>query len=1343
MKPPRTILTLIILVIAFEAGVMGASVTIPEPLKPWVDWVLWKDDSRNVPTPFNNPRKPLSTWPTRLNFQADATSGRFDFSVTVFTESWVPLPGGPDAWPVSVKVNGTVVPVVEHDKAPSTRLPPGTHRIEGVYRWTEIPQRITIPASVGFLSLALEGKAVENPAWDASGSLWLRRRSSAGEADKDFLGVKIYSAIEDGIPVWLHTDVELIVSGKSREEEIGNVIPEGWKLASVESQIPVSIDDAGHLKAQVRSGKWTIRTSAFRTDNPTEIRFPAGAKPAVPDELIAFRASPDFRLVDIAGATPVDASQTTFPEKWRSLPVYKWETAKPLLLNEKIRGMGVQRPEGLRIAREWWLNETGSRLTFRDRIRGNMQQIWRLNAAASLDLGSVRSAGVGQLITRDPTDGAPGVEIRTRDIDVEATGLMQRTASLPATGWNTDADSLSVSLNLPPGWRLFALTGADWVHGDWLTAWTLLDLFVLLIFSLAVFRLWGFPAAALGFVALALSYHEPGAPRFVWLALLIPLALLRVVHGGWGRKILIVWKWVTVVVLVFFLAPFVTSQVQQMLYPQLEKIPPSAVPVSTAAAPAEPLGEVASDSAKSVRVLTGARREDSALAAKPALAPQQNQYAVSNLAFDPRARIQTGPGVPDWTWRTVRFGWNGPVPSSQVVNPILIPFQLERILATARVILLLALAGLILNVRKWKSPFVQTHGPAIILALLLFSPAGARAQFPDENLLKTLRDRLTEADDAYPTAADISFVALTLSDRNLSMDAEIQCATRCAVPLPGRLPAWSPLSVTLDGKPESVLRRDDGFLWIVLPPGVHRVRVEGILPDVTEWEWTFLLKPRTVTIDAPAWTFTGIRPNGVPDQQVFFTRKQKTTGGEATYERQNLDTLLAVDRHIEMGLVWQVRTTVSRLAPAGRAVSARIPLVAGENVLTPNVVFKDGEIEARIGAGEVSFTWESELAPRREVLLTTNRDNPWIERWHLLASPVWNISIAGLAPTFEPDSRDLVPVWRPWPGESVALTVSRPEAVAGATMTVESGQHEVTLGNRQRVATLTLSVRCSLGEDFPITLPTDAEVTSLTLDGTAIPVRIEEGKLIVPVRPGEQSLAVNWKENRPLGTFASAGAIQLPVESANINTVINVPDNRWILATAGPLRGPAVRFWSVLTCCLLAAWSLSRMRLSPLSAPEWMLLSIGLTQVPLVAGLTVVAWLLFLEWRGRDSFRALGPLSHNLLQIVLIALTAVALVIFVAVVAEGLLGNPDMFIRGNDSTRSSLRWYSPHSAAILPTPGCVSVSIWWFRFLMLAWALWLAASLIRWLTWGWTQFSSGGCFKAGKKKTLPPALPKT
>ena len=125
----------------------------------------------------------------------------------------------------------------------------------------------------------------------------------------------------------------------------------------------------------------------------------------------------------------------------------------------------------------------------------------------------------------------------------------------------------------------------------------------------------------------------------------------------------------------------------------------------------------------------------------------------------------------------------------------------------------------------------------------------------------------------------------------------------------------------------------------------------------------------------------------------------------------------------------------------------------------------------------------------------------------------------------------------------------------------------------------------------------------------------------------------------------------------------------------------------------------------------------------------MVGWLFVLAWRGRANVPAQFRWRFNLLQVVVIGLTLIALGILVAVVAEGLLGNPEMFIQGNGSSRFALNWYQARAADLLPQPACFSVSIWWYRILMLLWAMWLAASLIRWLRWGWEQFSAGGCFR--------------
>ncbi len=850
---------------------------IPDALKTWEDWATWGDQDRVAPTPYQDATKHLSTWPSVLNLRVDHAVGQFDLTLTVFHDSWMALPGNHEVWPLDVKANGAPVPVVEHAGNPSVHLGTGAYHLTGSYRWDEMPQRIVIPQEIGVLSLNIEGKTIDTPTWDAEGFLWLKR-DRAEATDKNFLGIKVYRMIEDGIPMWLHTQVELSVAGKSREEDLRFILAEGWQLDMVDSPIPVAIDEKGHMKAQVRAGKWEIHLDAFHMTPAAEFRFAAGITPLLNEELVAFKAAPDFRMVEVQDIPSIDVSQTTFPQEWRDLPVYHWETASSFHLLERMRGMGLQKPEGLTVVRELWMDENGQGLIFRDHISGHMQQIWRLDAAENQDLGSVRSTGQGQLITRNPNNGASGVEIRSRELDLEATGRMNRATDFSATGWRADADSLNVTLNLPPGWRLFALFGADWVHGDWLTAWTLLDLFLLLIFSLAVYRLWGVGPGVLAFFAFGLAYHEPGAPRYLWLLLLIPLGLLKVVRSGRGRSWLLALKYLLVAALVLDLVPFVAAQVQQVLYPQLE---------NTEGAYDSFLGGMAVKRALITGMSEAASSRGSYDNASANAAPQMlKAEANSNLAYDAKARIQTGPGVPEWSWRTITFGWNGPVQASQKIYPVLIPLWLHRLLTVLRVALVLALIWMLLDASRIRIAFsAKSKAKAVAAALLALSlgwTAPLQAQIPGKDTLTTLHDRLMETSDAYPSAADIPMVSLSLRDRHVVMDAEIDTIIPVAVPLPGRLPAWSPVKVLVDDKTDAALRRDDDYLWIALPAGVHHVHIEGLLADVTEWEWTFQLKPHHVNIDAPGWSFSGVRPDGIPEQQVFFTLKQKSTGAEAT-----------------------------------------------------------------------------------------------------------------------------------------------------------------------------------------------------------------------------------------------------------------------------------------------------------------------------------------------------------------------------------------------------------------------------------------------------------------------------
>ena len=319
---------------------------IPDALVPWKVWATWDNRDQDAPAAYNNANERILFWPSQLSLNTGPKSAEWRITVTAFAETWVPLPGSADVWPLKVIGDGEPKVVVERDGRPAIKLPPGRHELSGQFAWDSMPERIAVPREIGLIKLAVDDAAVELPNWDSDGHVWLRRqRTDAAEANS--ISAQVYRVIEDGIPIWLRTEIELTVSGKSREEELGWMLPEGWKLATVESPIPVAVDDRGRMLAQVRAGKWTINVDAFRTTDTREIRFAPDAQPIIDQELIGFQSNPEFRLAEITGLPPVDVTQTTFPERWRNLPVYQWDTTSAIQLDEKMRGMGMQRPEGL------------------------------------------------------------------------------------------------------------------------------------------------------------------------------------------------------------------------------------------------------------------------------------------------------------------------------------------------------------------------------------------------------------------------------------------------------------------------------------------------------------------------------------------------------------------------------------------------------------------------------------------------------------------------------------------------------------------------------------------------------------------------------------------------------------------------------------------------------------------------------------------------------------------------------------------------------------------------------------------------------------------------------------
>ena len=196
------------------------------------------------------------------------------------------------------------------------------------------------------------------------------------------------------------------------------------------------------------------------------------------------------------------------------------------------------------------------------------------------------------------------------------------------------------------------------------------------------------------------------------------------------------------------------------------------------------------------------------------------------------------------------------------------------------------------------------------------------------------------------------------------------------------------------------------------------------------------------------------------------------------------------------------------------------------------------------------------------------------------------------------------------------------------------------------------------------------------------------------------------------------------MESVNASLEAALPESRWILAAGGPRLGPAVLFWSYVVVLALLAFGLGRLPLTPLRFHHWLLLGLGLTQVPIGAAAIVVAWLLALGWRKSHGNRVRGA-WFDVVQLGIAFVTAAALIALLVSIRTGLLGLPEMQIGGNGSSGYLLRWYQDRAGEALPQAWVLSVPLLVYRLTMLAWALWLAQALLRWLRWGWECFTHG------------------
>jgi len=1341
----RYLLSIPILVGLLIGPVLAAPLSpedVPDPLKPWRGWVLWNDKNQTCPDLAGSSADRPCTWPSSLSLKLDTHGGQFELRVQVFADQRLILPGDAEHWPQTVKSGDQPIAVTQTDERPVVWLKPGFHTLSGHFFWDRLPAVLSIPPRLALIDLEVDRQPVAFPALNEQGQLWLRVEDDEQRPGRseDTLKLTVFRRLNDGVPMRVVTHADLDIAGRPRELTLrGAALPNTLPMR-LDSPLPARLEPDGNLRLQARPGHWSLELLSRFTGETADIRLPDATLPWPGEEIWAFLADPSVRLAEIREAPAIDPRQTELPEDWKNLPAYRLAAGGLFHLETLRRGDPLPEPDRLNLRRTLWLDFDGQGFTVNDRIGGRMTRGWRLEAGDGMSLGRVSIDGEPQSITRAADKGGIGVEVRRGQLNLSGDSRLPNHGALSATGWRKDFQSVSAELNLPPGWRLFAALGVDEAGGAWLDGWTLLDFFLVLTLTLAVGRLWDWRAGAVTLATLALIWHEPGAPRYVWLNLLAATALLRVVpvgtpgepHPGQRAAPWIQAYWRLAALLLIVVAiPFIANQLRLGLYPQLEPRLGYAIAThylaqqesdleqkSIAGAIMDEVGEAAPLSRGSL-----AQRKPRSAAAPSATLPLEE--------MDPNAITQTGPGLPRWEWQRLSLRWKGPVQAAQTVHLILLSPAVNFALNVLRVILLSGLAVFLIGGGHWPIGRLGPSGggPMLLALLALFIPDAGAAEFPTPDLLNELRARLAAPPDCHPQCAAIPRMSVATEPDRLTLNLDIDAAIGTGVPLPARIGQWLPSRVELDGQSaRALIRTEEGLLWLFLEAGHHRVVLGGPLPTRERVDLPLPLMPHRVEVAGQGWRIEGIGENGVPEVQLRLIRESDELvtdlkpGGEAP----PLPAFLEVERTLRLGLEWRAITAVRRLTPADSAVSLSLPLLPGESVLSAEVPVRAGQVTLNLPAGQSEIRWESTLAKQTTLTLTAPRTEQWTEIWRLDASPIWHVASDGIAVAHHqsPIGR-WQPEWRPWPGEQVELTITRPLGAPGATLTLDSSDLVLRPGERSTEAILTLSLRSSQGGQQKLMLPDRAVLQTVTLDGVQQPIRQEGSLVTLPIHPGTQTAVLTWLRESGIGTVLRAPEIRPGLPGVNVTTRLELGRDRWVLLLGGPRLGPAVLFWSLFATLLLLAYGLARLSDSPARFWQWALLLIGLSQASLLGGLMVVGWLLGLAWRHKKG-DALNARSFRAVQIGLIFLTLAALSVLAGAVAEGLLGLPSMQIAGNRSDAYHLNWYLDRSQEALPRPWVVSVPLWVYRTLMLAWALWLANTLLNWLRWGW------GCFTAGR-----------
>lgn len=1268
------------------------------------------------------------------------TSAKFKQSWQVLITSIIPLPGNENNWPLFVTVNNKYFPVFNHKGKPAIELVKGSYLIEGKFEWQKIPESISIPEQYAFVKMTINNQTIEFPKIEDN-DLWLQKFELSREK-QDSIDISVARRITDGAYIKLDTFISINVSGKMREVKLGKLLPKGFELIGIESEISSFLDGDGILNAKLKPGSWEIKVHAYAQPTLLLWNRPEQSHYWPKEEIWVFEGHENLRLGKIDGAKMVDSSQADMPKTWYELPSYLVNTNDSLSYAIQHRGKPLHLENQLSLNRTLWLSFDNSSYTFNDHIDGVMINDWRLSMKSPYLLESAEDQDGSVLITTTAEDER-GVENRYPLVNVQARGVINAEKQLPVTGWDSDFESVSVQLNLPPGNKLFAVFGADRVSNSWWSSWTIWASFIVLLSSLMASRLINATAGIATAVMLLVIYQESSAPVIVIINLLLAIAIKK--HQPFERMnplVKIYWG-ASITVAIGAILLFSATQLRTVIHPQLE----------SRASSVESFSNQSRMRQNIVTEVITKRKESAPFSAMQDEGVERIEVTGSRIKavdlmmerYQSDALMQAGSGIPNWQWNSYQIQWNSPVANGQMFDVIVLSKTTYRLIKILGIFLTLLWLYLILkDVISYAYTKFQPKAIASVLALFILIPSYSQhaeaADFPNENLLDELKIRVTEAPLCAPDCVAINGLRVCIDAKSLTLVMSVHANTDTALAIP-KSEFWRPeklsLGESLNEKQIGSLFKHKGWIYIPVSKGISKITLLGQVAPVDVFQLEFKDKPKHVKIvTTDAWEVIGSQANSLTGNALeFLATLKKQNGNEQVSTRYKTQPFVKVTRELSVDQLWTIRTRVERIAPSSGSINIKVPTLLGENITSAGVFIENEQVEVTIPAGEHQFTWASTI-DRQEILkLHAKPDQPLIEQWRVIVSPAWHAKLSGLPIILEEQDNDdyFTSSLYPYPGESLTLTVIRPNAVKGHILAIDSVDYTINQGTRTSKLSLSFDYRSTRGGEHVIDLPINYQLKEIRTDNKLINLQLEDGKLAIPVFPGKHNVKILMRASVSEQLLLSAPEINLNAPVSNITSIIDLSSQRWILWAKGPLLGPALLYWGELLAFILLALLVSKVKFSPLNTLNWIVLGFGLSLSNWGVLMLIALWFASITASGYRS-KEMSRLSYNTSQFLLYALSIVAIVSLLSAVPVSLLSSPSMGVEGNYSYANHLQWFSDKTNGLLPQVSVLSISTIFYKGIMLVWVIWLSFAFLGWIKWVWKALGKLGYWRSKPDK---------